>query len=108
MNADSLNTITNSWSVGAILIQILTGFVGSLFAGLLVMIISERRFNKVMETSEQNITNAMNPINNTVVAISQSIQSLAGLVPVVSIIGSEIKTLSQLVDKIREGLEKTE
>lgn len=94
-------------SVDTILIQILTGFLGSLIAGLLVMKFSERRFNKAMETSEKNITSTLNPINSTVFAMAQSIQKLAGVMPVVSAIGNEIKTLSQVVDRIREGLEKT-
>lgn len=94
-------------STGVILIQILTGLVGSLIASAFIAWISERRFNRVISRSESNITGALNPINTTVSRISHNIQRLAGITPALSTIGNEIKTLVVVVDKIRKGLEKT-
>lgn len=92
---------------GVILIQILTGFVGGLIASFLIAIISEKRFNRVLKISETSITSALDPINKTVFTIAEKTARLPELVPTVSAIGNEIKSLAEVVDKMREGLEKT-
>jgi hypothetical protein len=94
-------------TIGVILIQILTGFVGSLIAGFLIAVISEKRFNRAVKMSESNITSALDPINKIVFTIAEKTKRLPELVPTVSAIGNEIKSLTTVVDKMREGLEKT-
>lgn len=92
---------------GVILIQILTGFLGSLIASAFIAWLSEKRFNRAIRMSERNITSALDPINNTVFTIAEKTERLPELVPTISAIGNEIKTLATVVDKMREGLEKT-
>jgi len=94
-------------STGAILIQILTGFMGSLFAGALVALISQKQFNRAIKRSENNVVSALNPINSMVVTIAHNIQTLAGIVPAITSIGEDVKLLAQVTDKIIKGLEKT-
>lgn len=94
-------------STGVILIQILTGFVGSLIASAFIAWISERRFNRAIEASEHNVANALEPINSTVSSMAQSVTRLGEAMQAVPVIGNEIKTLAVVVDRIREGLEKT-
>jgi hypothetical protein len=98
--------IGNYSTVGAILIQILTGLLGSLIAGAFIAIISERRFNRTVKTFESNITSALDPINKTVFTIAEKTKRLPELVPAISTIGNEIKRLAEVVDRMREGLEK--
>lgn len=92
---------------GVILIQILTGFAGSLIAAVFVAIISEKRFNRVIRMSESNITSALDPINKILFTIAKKTEKLPELAPTVSAIGNEIKGLAEVVDRMREGLEKT-
>ena len=92
---------------GVILIQILTGFVGGLIASFLIAIISEKRFNRVIRMSESNITSALDPINKIVFTIADNIKRLAKMADTVSALGNEIKSLVEVVDRMREGLEKT-
>ena len=92
---------------GVILIQILTGFVGSLIASAFIAIMSEKRFNQVIRMTETNITRALDPINKMVSTIAEKTERLPELVPTVSALGNEIKSLAEVVDKLREGLEKT-
>jgi len=75
---------------GVILIQFIIGFTGSLLASYLIAKMSEGRLNRVISGSEKNIIASLTPINNNT-----------------SIIADEIKTLAQVVDKMREALEKT-
>jgi hypothetical protein len=76
---------------GVLLLQIGTGFLGSLVAGAFIAIISEKRFNQGIRTAENNIINSLTP------AINSSASTIA----------YEIKRLVEVVDKMREGLEKT-
>lgn len=94
-------------STGVIFLQVLTGLVGSLIASAFIAIVSEKRFNRAVKKSEDNITAVLNPINSMVSGIAHNIQRLAGITPALSTIGNEIKTLAAVVDKIRKGLEKT-
>ncbi|MGB8657801.1 MAG: hypothetical protein WCE90_08455 [Candidatus Zixiibacteriota bacterium] len=107
MNADSLSTQVNSIATGVILLQALTGFVGSLIAGALITMVSEKRFNRTIKMLESNIVNTLAPVNETVTVIAAKTDRLPELVPVVSAIGNAIKRLADVVDKMREGLEKT-
>jgi hypothetical protein len=96
----------NCLTTGVVLIQIGTGLLGSLIAGLLIALISEKRFNQVIKRSESNITSALDPINKTVFTIAEKTKRLPELVPAISTIGNEIKRLAEVVDRMREGLEK--
>jgi len=107
MNADSLSTMVNYLSTGALLLQVITGFIGSLIAGVLVALISQKKFNRAIEMSENNIMSALNPINSMVVTIAHNVQTLAGIVPVITSIGEDVKILAQVTDKVVKGLEKT-
>ncbi len=80
----------NCPTTGAILITFFAGFIGSLLASYLIAQMSEGRLNRIISGSEKNILASLTPINNNT-----------------SIIASEIKMLAQVVDKMREGLEKT-
>lgn len=99
--------MVNCLTAGALLIQIGTGLLGSLIAGLLIALISEKRFNQAIRRSESNIANALDPINKTVFTIAEKTKRLPELVPAISTIGNEIKRLAEVVDRMREGLEKT-
>ena len=92
---------------GVILIQILTGFVGSLIASVLVAKIAQRQFDQAIRMSERNITSALDPINKIVSTIAEKTERLPELVPIISALGNEIKSLSKVVGRLREGLEKT-
>ena len=95
-------------SVDQILIQIIPGLFGSLLAGGLIAIISERRFNRAIKVSEKNIVSSIKPLNTTATSIAKDIKTLELLNRNTSTIATEIKTLAQVVDKLREGLEKKE
>jgi hypothetical protein len=107
VNADSLSTVANYLSTGAFLIQILTGFIGSLIAGALVAQISQKQFNRAIKRSEKNIESALNPIKSMVATIAHNVQTLAGIVPAITSIGEDVKLLAQVTDKVIKGLEKT-
>jgi len=94
-------------SLGSILVQLFVGLLGSLIASLIVAALSGRKFQRAIADSEGNVLNALNPINTMVTAQAHNIQTLAQIVPAVNTIGNEVKTLAQLVDKIRQGLEKS-
>lgn len=94
-------------TVGVLLVQIGTGFLGSLVAGALIAKISEKRFDQVIRMTETNITSALDRIDKAVSAIAKRTETLPQLVPAVSTIGNEIKRLAEVVDKMKEGLEKT-
>ena len=93
-------------SLGSVLVQFVIGLLGSLIASLIVAVLSEKKFQRAITHSETNVLNALNPINATVAAQTQNILALTQIVPAVNVISNEVKTLAQLVDKIREGLEK--
>lgn len=94
-------------TIGVIVIQILTGFVGGLVASFLIALISEKRFKRVIRMSESNITSALGPINKMVLTIAENVKRLAKMADTVSALGNEIKSLATVVDRMREGLEKT-
>ncbi len=94
-------------TIEAILIQILTGFVGGLIASFLIGLISEKRFNRVIRMSERNITNALEPLNKTIFTIAETIKRLAKMANVAGALADEIKSLANVVDRMRESLEKT-
>lgn len=73
---------------------------------MLIALISEKRFNQAIRRSESNITSALDPINKTVFTIAEKTKRLPELVPAISTIGNEIKRLAEVVDRMREGLEK--
>jgi len=97
----------NCLTTGAVLIQIGTGLLGSLIAGAIVAKISEKRFDQAIRMTETTITGALDRIDKAVSAIAKRTEMLPQLVPAVSTIGNEIKKLAEVVDKMKEGLEKT-
>ena len=58
--------------------------------------------------SEKNIISSVEPLNTTALSIAKDIKSLELLNRSTSTIATEIKKLAQVVDKLREGLEKKE
>lgn len=80
--------------------------MGSLIASVFVAKIAQRQFDRAIRMSERNITKALDPINKIVFTIAEKAERLPELVPTVSAIGNEIKSLVEVVDKMREGLEK--
>jgi hypothetical protein len=71
---------------GQILTQFFIGLLGSLLASFLIAVFSEARFNRAIRASGENITSSMK--QNT------------------AVIANEIKKLTEVVDKMREGMEK--
>jgi hypothetical protein len=94
-------------STGAILIQLGISLLGSLIASAIIAWFSEKRFNQAMKKSQAMVTGALDSIDEKVSTIAQKTDRLPELVPIVSVIGDGIKRLAEVVDKIREGLEKT-
>lgn len=94
-------------SLGLILVQLFVGLLGSLIASFIVAALSGRKFQRAITDSEDNVLNALNPVNTMITAQARNIQTLAQIVPAVNTISNEVKTLAQLVDKIRQGLEKS-
>ena len=72
-----------------ILIQFLIGFIGSLFAGGLIALLSQKLFNQTIKESENNI-----------------ISSVRNLHRIFQPMANDIKRMSDVVDALIKGLEK--
>ena len=96
----------NYITANQILIQITISFFGSLFAGGLIAIISERRFNRAIRVSERNIVSSIEPLNTIAMSIAKDIKTLEGLNITTATIAKDINRLAEIVDRFREGMEK--
>jgi len=76
-------------TIDEIIIQVCTGFAGSILAGGLIALLSDHWFSESIKVTEKSITNALEPVKT-----------------INSSIAVEIMKLSEVVDNLRKGLEE--